>query len=579
VVVHVLYNNAAQNISDAQILSQIAILNADFSKTNADWSNTPAVFQTVSGNPDIQFCMAQRTPSGAATNGIVRKSTTLTSFSQNNAIKFSAQGGDDAWNTSQYLNIWVGNLGGGLLGYAQFPGGPANTDGVVCLYTAFGNTGAAAAPFNKGRTGTHEVGHWLNLYHIWGDDGTACTGSDQAGDTPNQGGPNYGTPTFPKVSCSNGPNGDMFMNYMDYVDDAAMYMFSNNQISRMQALFAAGGSRASLLTSPGCQAPTTGGSCGTPASLSATGITQTAATLNWGAVSGATSYNVSYKTSTATSFSTPVSVSGTSYSLSGLTAGTTYNWQVSATCASGTSGLASGTFTTTAANTGGCTDTYEANETRTAAKTISVNTNITAKIGSATDVDWFKFNNSSTNRNIKIDLTNLPADYDVQLYRGSTLVATSQNGGTTAEQIKYNNGSITTYYVRVYGYQGAFNASSCYTLRASLSPSAWRTINGDEVEVEQNINMDKIQSDFDASIVPNPSTGAINVSMLNLTKTDDATIRIYDVTGRLVHTSLLSVASQASGSANIQLDVPNGLYQVIISNEEMVISKKLMIQK
>jgi hypothetical protein len=139
--------------------------------------------------------------------------------------------------TTKYLNFWICNLGEGLLGYAQFPGGPAKTDGVVILYTAFGTTGAAAAPFNLGRTATHEVGHWLNLRHIWGDK-TDCSGSDQVSDTPKAQMPNYGTPTWPHISCNNGPNGDMFMNYMDYVDDAAMFMFTQGQAARLNATLA-----------------------------------------------------------------------------------------------------------------------------------------------------------------------------------------------------------------------------------------------------------------------------------------------------------------------------------------------------
>jgi hypothetical protein len=131
--------------------------------------------------------------------------------------------------------MWVCQLGGGLLGYAQFPGGPAATDGVVILHSAFGTTGTAAPPFHLGRTATHEIGHWLNLNHIWGDDGTGCSGTDNVADTPNQGGGNTGKPTFPHVSCGNGPNGDMFMNYMDYVDDDAMFMFTAGQATRMQA--------------------------------------------------------------------------------------------------------------------------------------------------------------------------------------------------------------------------------------------------------------------------------------------------------------------------------------------------------
>jgi hypothetical protein len=152
-------------------------------------------------------------------------------------VKKKAQGGADAWPSDRYLNVWVCNLADGLLGYAQFPGGPPTTDGVVILYTAFGTSGAAAAPFNLGRTATHEIGHWLNLRHIWGDR-SDCGGTDFATDTPNQQLPNTGKPTFPHVSCNNGPNGDMFMNYMDYVDDNAMFMFTPAQVLRMNATLA-----------------------------------------------------------------------------------------------------------------------------------------------------------------------------------------------------------------------------------------------------------------------------------------------------------------------------------------------------
>jgi hypothetical protein len=130
------------------------------------------------------------------------------------------------------------------LGYAQFPGGPKATDGVVILNTAFGTEGTATAPFNLGRTVTHEVGHWLNLRHIWGDT-LDCSGGDRVADTPNCAGPNFGQPKFPTVSCGNAPHGDMFMNYMDYVDDAAMFMFTAGQVSRMSACLA--GPRKSLV--------------------------------------------------------------------------------------------------------------------------------------------------------------------------------------------------------------------------------------------------------------------------------------------------------------------------------------------
>ncbi|MDQ3021040.1 MAG: zinc metalloprotease [Bacteroidota bacterium] len=252
VVVHVVYKTSAENISTAQVQSQIDILNQDFRKLNSDVSGVPTVFQSSVADCMINFCLASRDPNGAATTGITRTQTTKKSFSTNDFVKYTSRGGKDAWDRNKYLNIWVCNLAL-YLGYAQFPGGPAATDGVVIGHKYFGNTGTAVYPFNKGRTATHEVGHWINLRHIWGDDGTGCTGSDLVTDTPNQADENYGCPGFPTISCSNGPNGEMYMNYMDYTDDRCMFMFSNGQSSRMTATL--NGTRATILTSNGCSAP------------------------------------------------------------------------------------------------------------------------------------------------------------------------------------------------------------------------------------------------------------------------------------------------------------------------------------
>jgi Pregnancy-associated plasma protein-A len=231
VVVHVVYKTAAENISDAQINSQIAILNADFRKLNSDISLTPAIFSGVAADCEVNFVLSQ----------VIRKSTNKTSFSSNNGVKKASSGGSAPVSPTTKLNIWVCTLGGGLLGYAQFPGGAAATDGVVCLNTAFGNTGTAKAPFNKGRTLTHEVGHWLNLRHIWGD---ATCGSDLVGDTPTHNTSNYGCPAAGHQSTCAGTPVEMTMNYMDYTNDACMYMFSAGQKARMQAVLAAGGARA-----------------------------------------------------------------------------------------------------------------------------------------------------------------------------------------------------------------------------------------------------------------------------------------------------------------------------------------------
>ena len=206
---------------------------------------TPPVWQGVIGNAQIKFALATKDPKGKTTNGITRTKTTKGSFGTDDHVKRASTGGATAWPASKYLNLWACSLGGGLLGYAQFPGGAAATDGVVILNTAFGTNGTAAAPFNLGRTAVHEVGHWLNLNHVWGDT-SDCSGTDHVTDTPNAQLPNYHQPVFPHVTCTNGPNGDMFMNYMDYVDDAAMVMFTAGQIARMQATLA--GPRSSIGT-------------------------------------------------------------------------------------------------------------------------------------------------------------------------------------------------------------------------------------------------------------------------------------------------------------------------------------------
>jgi hypothetical protein len=247
VVVHVVYQSKAEHVSVAQVKSQIAALNRDYAAENQDRSKVPAVWRGLVSDTGIRFALASKSPSGKRTHGITRTKTQRDFFGDDDSVKSRAGGGADPWPTDRYLNLWVCSLAGGLLGYAQFPGGPAATDGVVILDTAFGTQGTAKPPFNLGRTATHEVGHWLNLRHIWGDT-EHCEGTDFVSDTPNQQRPNYGQPKFPHISCGNGPSGDMFVNYMDYVDDAAMVMFTTQQVARMQATL--DGPRASLIARP-----------------------------------------------------------------------------------------------------------------------------------------------------------------------------------------------------------------------------------------------------------------------------------------------------------------------------------------
>ncbi len=238
VVVHIVWKTNVQNISDAQIISQIDALNEDFNRMNADSVNTPVVWQPIAGKIPYYFVLARRDPDGNPSTGITRTQTTDNAFDVDDQVKFDTQGGVNSWDVDTYFNIWVCNLVSGLFGYGEFPAGVhTSTYGYVCDHEYFGRTGTAIAPFDLGRTTTHELGHCFDLYHIWGDDGGGCTGSDNISDTPNQGGPtNFTCYTYPHTdACSPSAPGIMFMNFMDYSVDSCMNLFTQNQATRMVA--------------------------------------------------------------------------------------------------------------------------------------------------------------------------------------------------------------------------------------------------------------------------------------------------------------------------------------------------------
>ncbi len=240
VVFHVIHNGDAygtgENITDEQVLSQLDALNRDFNNWNADTINLPSVFKPLLGNMQVSFCLARFDESGNIFSGIVRHDLGVTAWDRT-AMETTGKP-STIWNPNQYFNIWTARFTGdlnGVLGYAQFPGMNPTTDGVVLRYDCVGTVGPRNIGNELGRVATHEVGHWMGLYHIWGDDGgepNECVGSDSVGDTPNQRIEFYGRPTHPQVSCS---AQNLFMNYMDYVDDSAKFMFTNGQVTRARA--------------------------------------------------------------------------------------------------------------------------------------------------------------------------------------------------------------------------------------------------------------------------------------------------------------------------------------------------------
>jgi hypothetical protein len=242
VVVHILYHTDEENLSDAVVQSQIDVLNQDFARLNQDAILTPAVWQNTAAAVGIQFCLASIRPDSVPSTGIERKHTDLTSWQSFNDMKFENQGGLNAWDRDHYMNIWVGNLEGNAIGITQMPYGmtTAATDGMCISYKTFGRIGNHLdSRYNLGRTVTHETGHWLGLYHIWGDDSGNCIttggGSDLMDDTPDQVDNTYDCPVFPVTdACSPAYPGIMFMNYLDYTDDACMNMFTNDQAAKMR---------------------------------------------------------------------------------------------------------------------------------------------------------------------------------------------------------------------------------------------------------------------------------------------------------------------------------------------------------
>ncbi len=250
VVVHVLYHDPSEKITDAQVQSQVEVLNRCFRHRNADSVKTPSYFKSLAADVEIEFRLATSDSRRRYTNGIVRKYTPVTKWGMDDKMKFSSAMGDDAWDAKSYLNIWICKLDR-LAGYSSLPGSDVAKDGLVLDFGAVTAINSGGG-YDMGKTAVHEVGHWLGLKHLWGDEN--C-GDDGVDDTPKQASYTSGCPSTSRITCGNGPNGDMYMNYMDFTSDACMNLFTKGQKARIRALFDPGGPRYSLLTSKGLNMP------------------------------------------------------------------------------------------------------------------------------------------------------------------------------------------------------------------------------------------------------------------------------------------------------------------------------------
>ena len=313
--------------------------------------------------------------------------------------------------------------------------------------------------------------------------------------------------------------------------------------------------------------PAGGSDCPVPAGLTATNIMETSADLSWDAVINAVDYNVRYRVIDTTDWTAVSNVGATpGLSINGLTAATSYEFQVQTTCVSNFS--YSCEFTTLGG--GGCIDNYEPNESMAAAVSIPVNTDITALIAVTNDVDWFKFNNAKKKRNIQITLTNLPDNYDVALYdAGGTLLGISENTGTDDETITYNTSTIGTYYINVYGYEGAYDPFSCYTLVASIKKPLWKS-------VETGANND--EAAMDMSVYPNPASAFLNILFTSPTD-ENITLRFMDMRGKTFRTyNFTAVEGMNQYTINLE-DFRNGLYFIELTDGTNRIFRKVLIHK
>jgi Pregnancy-associated plasma protein-A/Secretion system C-terminal sorting domain/Fibronectin type III domain len=579
VVFHVLWNTSTQNISDAQIHSQLAALNNDFRALNSDVSQVPPLFAGLVADCQINFCLATRSPSGVTTNGITRRSCLVTNWMSpgpGNSLTSFTENGIDAWNTTKYLNIYVCSLGGNVIGFAGSPGlFPASRDVVVLDYRYTGTIGTAVSNYNRGHTASHEVGHWLALEHIWGD---GVCASDKVADTPNHDANNFGCPTFPHLSTCAGTPVEMTMNYMDYTIDLCKSMFTHGQKARMRAALAT--SRASLFTNnlactPGAPPANT---CNIPTGLFVTDITATQVTLNWPPALGAERYYLQYRKDNQGQYTSLLLPFTNSFKLTGLSPQTQYAWRIHSHCYAGISQGSVHNLFTTASST--CSDNYESNNTSATAKLVPPNTDIFAKIGVPGDLDHFSFKLTTAVPQLDIHVTDLTHGFQISVYRDRTLyyVMGTLSPGVTTGLISVPNPALGDYVVKIEGLNGGSSLEKCYKLRVNMDVMMLSDqpgyIDADNRPLP-HLN-EKVFTDFE--MWPNPANESVTVELQSAIDSESH-ITLIDVSGRQLRNIWVPVFEAQMNQVDLDTnDLPVGVYFVQVSNNGHVATKKLIIQ-
>lgn len=562
-IIQVVYSNSQENISDAQIQSQIDRLNEDFSASNSDYNQVPSEFANVrSGDTKIQFEVIE----------IKRNFNSRTSWGTSDAVKAEYP----PIEPDRILTMWVCNIGNSILGYAQFPGGNPATDGVVMSPQFFGDKSKEPAGenfylgqnFDLGRTATHEVGHWLNLRHIWGDGN--CNADDFVSDTPVAGNPNYGCPSYPTNSCSSTGN-DMTMNYMDYVNDACMYMFSQGQDARMQATFANGGGRAGFKQEPNYNPGGGSGGDGGSGGGDTCSDTEVAINLTFDQYPGETTWTIENASgSVVASGNGSGQAAGSSTVATACLPDGSYTFTINDSygdgicCAYG-NGSYSVTNGSTALASGGSFGSSES-------------TSFT--IGSPS---------APTTEDVTLSITydNYPQETSWTLSQGSTVIAQGQGARgnnsfsdtftlTVGESYtyrindsygdgiccSYGNGSYALTGSSTYASGGQFGRNESTTFTVGTATRTARTVK--TTEIDPNLPTKAM------SLFPNPAKETLNVQLPNA---EGTTINVYSISGQLMK----SVTLESDAKINIA-DLNNGIYLLKATNEIGVFTQRFTKQ-